>query len=144
MSCSSSSSNSSGSGGKPPHDITSKHGITGLYNSGVVSVEHMTRPLGGSGGSVGFKHSGVVVTTNSGDRWLVHKGSGYGESSQTVVTNAKHMSGAWKSAGAQPAKPGTRVADYVQAGGSKYNMALDNCHHGSKRMMDVAKPKGKR
>ena len=63
---------------------------------------------------------------------------------QTVVTNAKHMSRAWESAGAQPAEPGTRVADYVKAGGSKYNMAFDNCHHGSQRMMDVAKPKGKR
>lgn len=65
-------------------------------------------------------------------------------SGQTVVTNAKHMSGAWKSDGAQPAKPGTRVADYVKAGGSNYNVAFDNCHHGSKRMMNVAKPKGKR
>jgi hypothetical protein len=27
----------------------------------------------------GFQHSGVVVTTGS-DRWLVHKGKGYGES----------------------------------------------------------------
>lgn len=63
---------------------------------------------------------------------------------QTVVTNAKHMSGDWKSSGSQTARPGTRVADYVKAGGSNYNMALDNCHDGSKRMMDVAKPKGKR
>ncbi|XP_015774290.1 PREDICTED: uncharacterized protein LOC107352473 isoform X2 [Acropora digitifera] len=123
---------------KLPHDITSKQGLTDLYNSGVVSVEHVTRPLGGS---VGIKHSGVVLTTSSGDRWLVHKGSGYGDSSQTVVTNAKHMSGAWKSAGTQPAKPETRVADYVKAGGSEYNLATDNCHHGSRRMMDVAKPK---
>jgi len=107
----------------------------------VESVEHVTRPLGGSGGSLGIEHSGVVLTTSSGDRWLVHKGSGYGDSSETVVTNAKHMSGNWKSAGTQTAKPGTRVADYVQAGGSEYNVAFDNCHHGSKRMMDVAKPK---
>ena len=54
------------------------------------------------------------------------------------------MSGDWKSAGAKPAKPGTRVADYVKAGGSKYNMVFDNCHHGSRRMMDVGKPKRKR
>lgn len=54
------------------------------------------------------------------------------------------MSGAWESAGAQPAKPGTRVADYVKAGGSKYNGAFNNCHDASKRMMNVAKPKWKR
>ncbi|KAK2566528.1 hypothetical protein P5673_009148, partial [Acropora cervicornis] len=111
---------------KLPHDVTSKQGLTDLYNSGVVSVEHVTRPLGGSGGSLGIEHSGVVLTSSSGE---------------TVVTNAKHMSGNWKSAGTQTAKPGTRVADYVQAGGSEYNVAFDNCHHGSKRMMDVAKPK---
>ena len=54
------------------------------------------------------------------------------------------MSGDWKSAGTQTAKPGTRVTDYVQAGGPGYNLATDNCHHGSRRMMDVGKPKRKR
>ena len=58
---------------------------------------------------------------------------------ETVVTNAKHMSGAWKSGGSQPVKPGTRVADYVKAGGENYSLLSDNCHHGSKRMMDVGK-----
>lgn len=137
----SSSSSGSGANGTRPHDITSRQGLTNLYNSGVSSVEHVKRPLGGSGGAIGIQHSGVVVTTNSGDRWLVHKGSGYGDSSQTVVTNAKHMSGSWTSGGAQPARPGTTVADYVKAGGSNYNMAFDNCHHGSQRMMDVGKGK---
>jgi len=33
-------------------------------------------------GAIGVPHSGVVVTTNSGDRWLVHKGKGYGDSSK--------------------------------------------------------------
>ncbi|XP_078384560.1 uncharacterized protein LOC144666977 isoform X2 [Oculina patagonica] len=136
-----SSSSGSSSGGRRPHDITSKQGLTGLYNSGVASVEHVTRPLGGSGGSLGIEHSGVVVTTNSGDRWLVHKGKGYGDSGQTVVTNAKHMSGAWTSGGSQSVQPGTKVADYVKASGQNYNLLSDNCHDGSKRMMDVGKGK---
>lgn len=131
-------SSSSGSGGNFPHDITSKQGLTDLYNSGVTKVEHVTRPLGGSGGSLGVKHSGVVVTTDNGDRWLVHKGSGYGDSSETVVTNAKHMSGDWQSGGVQSVKPGTRVVDYVKAGGSDYNLAFDNCHDASRRMMEEA------
>lgn len=79
------------------------------------------------------------MTTSSGDRWLVHKGSGYGESSETVVTNAKHMSEDWKSGGSQSLKPGTRVADYVKAGGRHYSLLSDNCHHGSKRMIAVGK-----
>jgi len=58
-----------------------------------------------------------------------------------VVVNAKNMSEAWKSTGSHSAQPGTRVADYVKAGGSNYNLLLDNCHDASKRMMDVAKGK---
>ncbi|XP_068760223.1 uncharacterized protein [Montipora capricornis] len=134
-----SSSFSSQSDSRRPRDITSKEGLTSLYNSRVDSVEHVTRPLGGSGDSLGVKHSGVVVTTENGDRWLVHKGPGYGDSSDTVVTNAKHMSGDWKSGGSQPAQSGTKVADYVKAGGENYNLLFDNCHDGSKRMMDVGK-----
>lgn len=75
-------SSSSGSGGNFPHDITSKQGLTDLYNSGVTKVEHVIRPIEGSGGFFGKKHSGVVVTTDSSDRWLVHKGPGYGKSSK--------------------------------------------------------------
>lgn len=62
-------------------------------------------------------------------------------SGQTVVTNASHMSGAWKSGGSQPTQSGTRVADYVKAGGESYNTLFNNCHDGSKRMMDEAKGK---
>ena len=36
------------------------------------------------------------VTLDDGSKWLVHKGSNYGVSSQTVVTSAGHMSSAWK------------------------------------------------
>ena len=35
-------------------------------------------------GALGGTHSGVVVATNSGDRWLVHKGKGYGDSSKII------------------------------------------------------------
>lgn len=56
-----------------------------------------------------------------------------------MVTSAKHMSGAWESGGSQSVKPGTRVADYVKAGGQNYNLLFDNCHDASSRMMDVGK-----
>jgi len=49
------------------------------------------------------------------------------------------MSGDWKSGGSQSVKPGTRVADFVKAGGESYSLLSDNCHHGSKRMMDLGK-----
>lgn len=58
-----------------------------------------------------------------------------------MVTNAKHMSGAWKSGGSQSVQAGTRVADYVKAGGQNFNLLFDNCHDGSRRMMDAGKRK---
>lgn len=58
----------------------------------------------------------------------------------TVVTDAKHMSGAWTSGGFQPAQPGTRVADsIIKAGGESYNGAFNNCQYASRRMMNVGK-----
>ena len=59
----------------------------------------------------------------------------------TVVTDVKHMNGAWTSRGSQSAQPGTRVADYVKAGGESYNGAFNNCHDASRRMMNVGKGK---
>ena len=47
------------------------------------SRERVTRPLGVAD-KLGLKHSGVVVTTENGDRWLVHKGKGYGDSSNVL------------------------------------------------------------
>lgn len=58
-----------------------------------------------------------------------------------MVTDAKHMSGAWTSGGSQSAQPGTRVADDVKAGGESYNGVFNNCHDASWRMMNVGKGK---
>ena len=81
---SSSSSSRSQSDERRSHDITSQQDLTKLYNSPVESREHVSRPLGGVAGKLGLKHSGVVVTTENGDRWLVHKGKGYGDSSNVL------------------------------------------------------------
>ena len=37
----------------------------------------------------------IKVTTESGSQYLVHKGPNYGKPSQTVVTDAQHMSSKW-------------------------------------------------
>nr|AAZ76262.1 mantle gene 8 [Pinctada fucata] len=96
-----------------PHDIKSKSGLNSLYNSRVTKVETFERPIRGMGG---IKHNGVVATTKDGGRWLIHKGIGYGKSSDTVVTNARHMSSQWKPAGAKSARPGTTIGGLVKAG----------------------------
>ncbi|KAK2140413.1 hypothetical protein LSH36_1366g00054 [Paralvinella palmiformis] len=82
------------------------------------------------------RHSGVVVRTDDGGRFLVHKGDGYGRSSQTVVTDAKHMSDRWRRVGGYDVSE-SRVGDFVEAGGSEYSLTRDNCHDGRCRMMDL-------
>uniref|UniRef100_A0A3Q1BWP3 Uncharacterized protein n=1 Tax=Amphiprion ocellaris TaxID=80972 RepID=A0A3Q1BWP3_AMPOC len=89
---------SSSSGGQPnfSHDL-SRPALTNLYNSPVYNVERVVRPLGSSSAGAGpFSHSGVRVTLPDNSQYLVHKGSGYGISSQMVVTDARHMSSAWQ------------------------------------------------
>uniref|UniRef100_A0A3P9KJ72 Uncharacterized protein n=1 Tax=Oryzias latipes TaxID=8090 RepID=A0A3P9KJ72_ORYLA len=132
----------------PPFFLTGKRGIfhadlsrpelTDLYNSRVMSAEKMTRRMGSSSSGSGiFSHSGVRVTLEDGSQWLIHKGDGYGDTSETVVTRASGMSSDWKVTQTKDIHGSERVADYVQAGGSDYNLITDNCHHASGRMMKL-------
>ncbi|XP_064605827.1 uncharacterized protein LOC135470721 [Liolophura sinensis] len=112
----------------------SKSSLTNLYNSKVVTAEKMQRPLQGSLGLKGVPHQGVRVTTESGDQWLVHKTKGQG-SSDTVVTDARHMSSAWNVVDKKDISGGRSVGDYVAAGGTKYNVVTNNCLDATRRMM---------
>jgi hypothetical protein len=51
---------------RPAHSMKTKAELNKLFNSKVVKVERVFRPLKGIGGKVGIKHSGVVVTTKTG------------------------------------------------------------------------------
>uniref|UniRef100_A0A3Q1FMJ7 Uncharacterized protein n=1 Tax=Acanthochromis polyacanthus TaxID=80966 RepID=A0A3Q1FMJ7_9TELE len=78
------------------HDLSGQ-ALTDLYNSPVYKAEQVVCPLGSSSAACGpFSHSGVLVTLAHNSQHLIHKGSGYGKSSQTVVTDARHMSSAWQ------------------------------------------------
>ncbi|XP_028513972.1 uncharacterized protein LOC114574292, partial [Exaiptasia diaphana] len=123
---------------KFPHSIKTKKGLRKLYNSKVVNVQRFKRPLKGFLGYLGIKHSGVVVTTQSGKKYLIHKGKDYGISSQTVVVDAKHMSKKWKPASkVLPVKKGTNIGKFVKVGGKYYNVFCNNCHHASNRMKNL-------
>lgn len=120
------------------------------HNERVVNAEKVERPKasfsssssgGGSGQSAKdlpfyMKHSGTKVTTDAGNQYLVHKGRGYGKSSQTVVTDARNMSSAWNVTATKDVT-NAKVGDYVKAGGSTYGLVHDNCHHASGRMMKL-------
>ncbi|KAG7475651.1 hypothetical protein JOB18_034980 [Solea senegalensis] len=110
--------------------------LTRLYNSPVFQADRMKRPLDGLSSWMGpISHSGVRVTLQDGSQYLVHKGDGYGVSSQTVVTSARHMSPNWESVASRNFEGSKKVYDFVREGGSDYSLLFNNCHLGSRRMM---------
>ncbi|KAL7394048.1 hypothetical protein ABVT39_019809 [Epinephelus coioides] len=129
---------STGGGGTPNHNYeVSGSELTRLYNSPVYEAERMKRPLDGTSVVIGpISHSGVRVTLADGSQWLIHKGGNYGISSQTVVVRATHMSSDWRVVETRDFQGTKKVADFVAAGGSDYSLIFDNCHLGSRRMMN--------
>jgi hypothetical protein len=82
-------------------------------------------------------HSGVLVTTKDGGRYLVHKGKDFGKSSQTVVVDAKHMSKLWKKVGKSVSGNGKKIGDFVKAGGKDYKIKGGNCHNARDKMKEL-------
>ncbi|XP_037392307.1 uncharacterized protein LOC119262934 [Pygocentrus nattereri] len=126
-----------GKGNSYNYDLSKMSDLTKLYNSKVYQADRMRRPLEGMSFQAGLlSHSGVRVTLEDGTKWLVHKGDGYGISSQTVVVDARHMSSSWKIIETKNFRGSKRVADFVKAGGTDYSLIFDNCHDASGRMME--------
>ncbi|XP_035987682.1 uncharacterized protein LOC105923093 isoform X2 [Fundulus heteroclitus] len=111
--------------------------LTALYNKKVYLAEVMRRPLGNLPVAVGIiSHCGVRVTLDDGSKWLVHKGDGYGISSQTVVTDARHMSSNWRVIASKNFRGARTVSGLVTAGGPDYRLFGDNCHDACKKIMN--------
>ncbi|XP_067250733.1 uncharacterized protein [Chanodichthys erythropterus] len=126
-----------GKGNSYNYDLSKMSDLRKLYNSKVFKAERMTRPLEGMSFQAGIlSHSGVRVTLEDGTKWLVHKGDGYGISSQTVVVAARHMSSNWKIVETKDFRGSKTVSDFVKAGGTNYKLLFDNCHNAADRMMD--------
>uniref|UniRef100_A0A8C5B3V0 Uncharacterized LOC115545538 n=1 Tax=Gadus morhua TaxID=8049 RepID=A0A8C5B3V0_GADMO len=118
-------------------DLSNTSDLNRLYNSPVHRAVRMRRPLGSTSFQFGpLSHSGVKVTLRDGSTWLVHKGDGFGISSQTVVVDARHMSTSWQILETKDFRGTKTVGDFVRAGGSDYSLLFDNCHFGADRMMD--------
>ncbi|GAA6104013.1 uncharacterized protein LOC108263525 [Tachysurus ichikawai] len=126
-----------GKGNSYSYDLSNKADLTKLYNSKVYLADRMTRPLEGLNFQAGLvSHSGVRVTLSDGTKWLVHKGDGFGISSQTVVVDARHMSNKWKIRETKNFGGSKMVSDFVRAGGTDYSLIFNNCHNAAGRMMD--------
>uniref|UniRef100_A0A8C2CVP6 Uncharacterized protein n=1 Tax=Cyprinus carpio TaxID=7962 RepID=A0A8C2CVP6_CYPCA len=119
------------------YDLSKMSDLRKLYNSKVFKAERMTRPLKGVTFQVGkLSHSGVRVTLEDGTKWLIHKGDGFGISSQTVVVAARHMSNTWTIVETKDFRGSKTVSDFVKAGGTDYKLLFDNCHDAADRMME--------
>ncbi|XP_077072384.1 uncharacterized protein LOC143723604 isoform X2 [Siphateles boraxobius] len=126
-----------GGGNSYSYDLSKMSDLRKLYNSKVFKAERMTRPLEGMSFQAGkLSHSGVRVTLEDGTKWLVHKGDGYGISTQTVVVAARHMSNNWKIVETKDFRGSKTVSAFVKAGGTDYKLLFDNCHDAADRMMD--------
>ncbi|XP_052473399.1 uncharacterized protein LOC128029987 [Carassius gibelio] len=125
-----------GKGNSYSYDLSKMSDLRKLYNSKVFMAERMTRPLEGMSFQLGkLSHSGVRVTLEDGTKWLVHKGDGYGISTQTVVVAARHISSNWKIVETKDFRGSKTVSDFVKAGGTNYKLLFDNCHDAADRMM---------
>ncbi|KAJ3598411.1 hypothetical protein NHX12_001921, partial [Muraenolepis orangiensis] len=119
------------------YDLSSMSDLTRLYNSPVYLAERMKRPLGSMDVIIGpISHSGVRVTLSDGSTWLVHKGDRFGISSQTVAVDARHMSTSWRIVETKNFGGTKNIGDFVRAGGTDYSLFFNNCHFGSRRMMN--------
>ncbi|XP_071324350.1 uncharacterized protein [Trachinotus anak] len=129
---------SSGGGGSPPnynYDLSGPD-LGRLFESPVYQAERMRRPMEGFPFMLGpISHSGVRVTLADGTQWLVHKGKDYGISSQTVVTDARHMSENWETFERRDFRGTKKVFDFVRDGGQNYHSLFCNCHLASLQMM---------
>ena len=74
-----------------------------------------------------------AVRTNA---CIMSPGPGLRPDSDTVVTDAKHMSSKWRPVESHPVA-GSSVADFVKSGGENYNGVFNNCHLGRRRMMNL-------
>ena len=105
---------------------------TKLFNQRVVEAQPVQRPISGSdvgkkGGlleGIGATHSGTSVTTESGDKYLIHKGPDFTPSNPTSVTDANKSSN-WKPAG-DSYKPDATVGQMANNG--DYKTFGANCH----------------
>ncbi|KAI9999617.1 hypothetical protein NQD34_018342 [Periophthalmus magnuspinnatus] len=122
----------------------SAEGLRTLYNSKVKSAELMTRPKQGMPSWVPntyfTSHSGVRVTLDNGKQYLIHKGPGYGKASDTVVTDANHMSNKWRVKKNQDFGGSRTVGDMVKAGGTRYSLLRGkHCHNAAKKIMRLGR-----
>ena len=77
------------------------------------------------------------IFTIVGKRWLIHKGKGFGKSSQTVVVDPSVMSNKWTYGSTRKVTGGVTIGQYVKVGGKYYNWLTKNCLQAASRMCKI-------
>ena len=87
-------------------------------------------------------HSGVILTTEDGSKYLIHKGKDFGTKGQhteIVKPNDTMYDKVYRNVGG-PIKPKNHkiIEEYFKASGNGYDFMKDNCHDGTERMIKLA------
>ena len=142
---------------------------TSVFAKRVIEVQIVERPMGKCGGIAsekydegtikcmqceGYKtsmsgkkdrvmHSGVIVKTEDGSKYLIHKGKKFGSKGHRTIIEKPNYAMYYKGYRNvnDPIKPKKlrKVEDYFKASGNGYNIKNDNCHDGTTRMINLAK-----
>ena len=118
-----------------------------MYGRGTISClqNYHTIKTSISGKKDRVMHSGMVVYTLDGKKYLIHKGKnleGRQSASKTVIQVAKEAmfkKGYTKVGRSFKPKTIRNVRDFYKESGSGYDFVTDNCHDGTLRMYDLAR-----
>ena len=88
-------------------------------------------------------HSGVIVKTEDGSKYLIHKGKKFGSNGHRTIIekpNDTMYDKGYRNVN-DPIKPKKlrSVKDYFKVSGNGYHFETDNCHDGTTRMRNLAK-----
>ena len=96
-----------------------------------------------SGKTDRLMHSGMVVKTEDGNKYLIHKGQKFGtRDNRTIieVANDSMYDKGYEKVGdpITPKNTARTVEEYFRKSGSSYDFKNNNCHDGTLRMKDLA------
>ena len=116
--------------------ITTKSGLTNLYNQQIIRAERVERPMHNV---LDFfaKHQGIKVTLANGEQYLVHHGTNYGKSQDSVIVPAENMSSEWTSVKDIPVAGNKTVGGLMGntggPGNERYDLVTNNCYTSARR-----------
>ena len=123
---------------------TSVYELSKLYDKGTIKCLHcLGVRTSMSGKTDRVMHSGIVVKTEDGNKYLIHKGRKFGTSYQRTiieVANDGMYDRGYEKVGdpIAPKNTARTVEEYFRKSGGSYDFMHNNCHDATLRMKDLA------